>query len=127
MTRFAIRRRYSWFRSLWGGILLLGLVLQPLVAAIGEIHELGHGSSVSHAAFDAAQDASPPPSDQEERGESLHFLAHFTHCCSSAPGIPPATPAPLFLPDCSANLAQDFLTLPLRSALEDVLRPPIHA
>lgn len=130
MIRFVIQRRRSWFRSLWGGILLLALVVQPALAAMGEIHELSHvGDTASHAAFDTAHAPAPAPApeDSAEGGDALHFLVHFSHCCSPVSAMVPFTPVPLPAINSSTSPALGLLALPLRSALEDVLRPPIQA
>lgn len=126
MIRFVIQRRRLWFRSLWGGILLLALVVQPALAAMGEIHELSHvGDTASHAAFDTAY--APAPQDSAEGGDALHFLVHFSHCCSPVSAMVPFTPVPLPAINSSTSPALGLLALPLGSALEDVLRPPIQA
>ena len=43
---------------------MLALVLQPVLAAVGEIHEQGHGSAAAHAVFDASQGAAAAPQDR---------------------------------------------------------------
>ncbi|MDO5610211.1 MAG: hypothetical protein Q4G62_05470 [Pseudomonadota bacterium] len=126
MIRLLIQRRRSWCRSLWGGILLLALVVQPALAAMGEIHELSHiGDTARHALFDTAH--APAPVDSAEGGEALHFLVHFSHCCNPVSAMVPFTPMPLPMISGATNPALGLLALPLGSALEDVLRPPIQA
>lgn len=70
-------------------LLVLGLVTMPVLAAMGELHELAHDPSGMHGlsghdepAPDAAQDDEP----REEGGsDTLHSLIHFTHCCGQSP------------------------------------------
>ena len=65
--------------------LMLALVLQPTLAAIGELHELGHGLDQTHI---ATEDHGAVTDEIAEHGESgdgtagfLHLVHHFTDCC----------------------------------------------
>lgn len=65
--------------------LMLALVLQPTLAAIGELHELGHGLDQTHI---ATEDHGAVTDEVAEHGESgdgtagfLHLVHHITHCC----------------------------------------------
>ena len=78
-------------RMVFMAMLLLGLCLQPVFAAMGEAHE-----GFAHAAGAAAHvhsdveglggDGEPPGSD----GSTLHALMHFAHCCGQASTVLPA-------------------------------------
>lgn len=61
-------------------LLVLSMVARPVLAAIGEAHELAHDPSGRHAhvieADRPAVDAAP-----EERSVG-HALLHFAHCCA---------------------------------------------
>jgi hypothetical protein len=68
----------------------LGLVLQPVFASIGELHELAHDPSGSHAVahtdhsnsvgneLSAAEELDPAPAG------TLHFLMHHAPCCGQS-------------------------------------------
>ena len=67
----------------------LGLVLQPVFASIGELHELAHdptGAHTSHAdhsdsaggELGATETSDPSPTG------TLHFLMHHAHCCGQS-------------------------------------------
>ena len=91
------RRRLSHALRLLALLLFTaGTTLQPVLASLGELHELsdhqtgrpmhlGHAqSSVDHDHVSAAEDhAGDAP-------EALHALLHFAHCCgqSGALGVP---------------------------------------
>lgn len=71
-------------------MLLLGLVLQPLVAAYGEMHEALAHAGEAHAieVVDAAGDDAGPS----------HALSHHAHCCAQPQVFPPGAltlPAPI--------------------------------
>ena len=61
-------------------LLVLSMVARPVLAAIGEAHELAHDPSGRHVhvaeAGGTAADAAP-----EERSVG-HALLHFAHCCA---------------------------------------------
>ena len=127
MALLAPHRRYPWIRFIWSGLLLLAFVVQPALAAIGEIHELSHGSTTEHAEFDEAGSATPSPEDQDGGGEALHVLSHFAHCCGHAPSAVFGGTTTLLISSGSIVPAEGLVALTLRNPLEDVLRPPIHA
>ena len=68
----------------------LGLVLQPVFASIGELHELAHDPSGTHAVahtdhsdsvgdeLNATEESDPAPTS------TLHFLMHHAHCCGQS-------------------------------------------
>lgn len=74
-------------------LLALGMVLQPVLAAVGEYHEIEHSPSGTHA---HALHASEAPEDlDQERGSvppaddapALHVLLHFAHCCGATAAV----------------------------------------
>lgn len=74
-------------------MLVLGFVLQPVMAAYGQLHEtLAHvGDGVAHVEGDTHDDASVSP-DEGERGHDtgvLHALSHHAHCCAQPQWLPP--------------------------------------
>jgi len=68
----------------------LGLVLQPVFASIGGLHELAHDPLGAHAPTyadhsDSAGDelSATETSDPSPTG-TLHFLMHHAHCCGQS-------------------------------------------
>lgn len=76
-------------------MLVLGFVLQPVMAAYGQMHEtLGHlGEGVAHVEGDVHDDAhdDAPPSPGEDGHDTgvLHALSHHAHCCAQPQWLPP--------------------------------------
>ena len=107
-------------------MLMLGLCLQPVLAAVGEAHEV-----VAHAANADPQgqsgvDADDMGGDPAGADESpLHDLMHFAHCCGQVSTVlPPGLPklvaqAPLRMP------GGDVASLPLAKRPSPHDRPPI--
>ena len=123
--------RFS-FRFLWTGLLALALIVQPTIAAIGEVHELSHasgslGAVAAHGDHYADVQHAEDAPDAPENNDAMHVLLHFAHCCSHTPttlgsvqmlvATVAGSDAPL------AATAQ----LPLQASTNDVLRPPITA
>ena len=77
-------------------LLVLGMVLQPVLAAVGEYHDIEHRPAGTHA---HALHASEVPDDlDQERGTAqdvppaddapaLHVLLHFAHCCGATAAV----------------------------------------
>ena len=63
----------------------LGLVLQPVLASWGELHELAHDKAGTHAHVDHSDNVNDElsASDKSDPGRSgmLHALMHLAHCC----------------------------------------------
>lgn len=90
------RRRFDTRRIRLLLMLVLGLALQPLMAAYGEMHEAfehadaAHALASPHVADDIGNDA-----DDDGPG---HALAHHAHCCAQPQVFPPGAmslPAPV--------------------------------
>lgn len=77
-------------------LLVLGMVLQPVLAAVGEYHDIEHNRPGTHA---HALHASEVPGDlDQQRGTAtdvppsddapaLHVLLHFAHCCGATAAV----------------------------------------
>ena len=123
-----LRRAYlaNCLRMVFMAMLLLGLCLQPVFAAMGETHEgVAHAAgAAAHAHVDVegvGNDSDPAGSD----GSTLHALMHFAHCCGQAstvlpPGLPKLASQP-YLRAPGGDVAS--LALSKRLNLHD--RPPI--
>ena len=120
------------FRTLWVGLLALALMVQPLVAAIGEVHELSHAagslSAVASHADDhsSAQHADQAPNEPESN-DAMHVLLHFAHCCSQTPTTLGAAQVQFLAIVGSDAPLVAAAPLPLQASTNDVLRPPIAA
>jgi hypothetical protein len=75
-------RLHSGLRLIAYAILALSLLLRPVLASLGEMHELAHDPSGSH--LDVGHfpgSAAQPPADEGSDQSALHTLLHFAHCC----------------------------------------------
>lgn len=118
------------------GLLALGLVMKPVLVSIGELHELAHDPTGTHAlaaqadhAHDVSQaDSLQDEGRQDERGaDTLHALIHFAHCCgqSSLASLPAIATV-------AAPPSAEALLMPEPQVLSQALslapfRPPITA
>jgi hypothetical protein len=67
-------------------LLVFGLVAMPVLAAMGELHELAHDPAGMHALSGHAPNAAQDDEPREEGGsQTLHTLIHFAHCCGQSP------------------------------------------
>ena len=113
-------------RMAFMAMLLLGLCLQPVFAAMGEAHEgIAHAAgAAAHAHVDVeGVDGDDDPAGSD--GSTLHALMHFAHCCGQAstvlpPGLPKVA-SPLLLRVPGGDVAA--LSLSKRPSPHD--RPPI--
>lgn len=68
---------------------MLVMVVAPVMAQIGELHEVGHTDADS-GHFDTHHDEMPSPlTDDGKDREISHVLAHASHCCGSASVVLP--------------------------------------
>ncbi len=129
MTRAARQRRklLHWLITV---SLMLALVLQPTLAAVGELHELGHGLGETHL---ASEGHAPVTDEVAEHGESgdptaglLHVIHHIAHCCGQV-ALPAFEPHPASVQVMHAAVP-DGLTAapPANDSLLGPFRPPIH-
>ncbi|MCF7221542.1 hypothetical protein [Marilutibacter chinensis] len=133
-------RPLSLQRLLVLALLVLGVLAKPVLASIGEVHELQHDPSGQHLHLgqngdhDIASDGvhvdhrlqSDAPADApSDDGNLLHELLHFAHCCGQSPQSVPA--AAMTVPAIAGDA-----TGPANAAApapdhrsQDVFRPPI--
>lgn len=81
------------------GLLVCMLFARPVLAAMGEVHELAHDPSGQHSHIEEGIGSAGDPADE---GSPEHALLHFAHCCAqlstvlaSATLIPAALPEPV--------------------------------
>src|SRR3546814_12447706 len=88
MVHLRLRRLLPFLRVLALALFALGLVLQPVMAAVGEMHELAHDPSGTHSHdlhVDELNAELAAAGEQNQGGaKTLHVLLHFSHCCRSA-------------------------------------------
>src|SRR3546814_17293291 len=84
MTRFRPHRWLPLLRVFVLGLFALGLVLQPVTAAVGEMPELAHDPSGTHShdLHDAELDAELAAAGAQDQGgaKTLHRLPPFFPC-----------------------------------------------
>lgn len=126
-------RRYRWLpllRVLVLGLFALGLVLQPVLAAAGEMHEFAHDPSGQHAHVPHADDlvTDSGTTDEQDNGPSktLHVLLHFAHCCGAAAALLPM-PKPITLAPMHSQLAIVKAAIRPPANLPSPFKPPILA
>ena len=139
MLRFLRHRRVALLRLPALAMLLLAVLANPVLASLGDLHELGNGNEHLHAVNEHADVATGHDHADGEAGEGLavvgggddegdllHALMHASHCCGHLTAIVPApmrVPA-MILPDVTPIMA----TVPMAHAPRaSLLRPPIAA
>lgn len=128
MTRSRLRRLSPLLRVLVLALFALGLVVQPVLAAAGEMHELAHDPSGKHSHNLHADelDAGVAAADEQDQGgaKTLHVLLDFSHCCgASAATLPLLEPIPTV--PASGRLAIAKAPIPLQARLTSPFKPPI--
>ena len=119
-------------------LLALGLCLQPVLATLGEAHELAahaaqaathaHVHADTHADAHAEDVAPPADAGRAPEPESTsHLLMHLAHCCGqSASVLPPLLPK-LAAPAGLREHADAVQVLALSMRPNRLQRPPIAA
>lgn len=107
-------------------VLLFAVVSNPLLAAVGDVHELSQASVVhaDPAHCDVADDEGTQ--DDDDAGDLLHALFHGAHACGHPVGL--ATPAFVVEPFFGHVVAPDH-AIKLLDSLQPltITRPPITA
>lgn len=87
------RRHRSFLHWLVSTCLVLAMVVQPVLASVGELHELTHGLAEAHLSGDDPYDVQAELAAQGEAGDreatTLHLVHHMAHCCgqTAAPAV----------------------------------------
>lgn len=112
------------------------LVLQPVLAAAGELHELAHDSSGKHSGIDSdplvidRAVADIDVGDQSGTGEDetavLHVLLQCAHCCGSGAAMVPLFKSVPQVTGTEAVVTAELHILPA-ARLPGPFKPPIFA
>lgn len=125
MSLRIVPRCLSWLRLPALAVLLLAVLANPVLAAVGDLHEATRGSAAHlHQADGHALAADAD--DADDAGDLLHALMHAAHCCGHLTAIPSQF---ALLPMAAVRAApQARADLPARSHTPSLaLRPPIAA
>ena len=109
-------------------LLLLAVLANPVLASLGDLHELGSRGEHLHAVSEHGDAASGHEHADGEAGEGdlLHALMHASHCCGHLTGIVAATywlPLPLPATEAPAHV----LVVQVQHVPVNHFRPPIAA
>jgi len=107
-------------------VLLLAVLANPVLAAVGDLHEAarGHATHLDHPPETHAADDEAAIDGDGATGDLLHALMHGVHCCGHATPLPVAfvsfslTPVP-------ATVPRTHAVLPVSAAQASPIRPPI--
>lgn len=102
-------------------LLALAMLVQPMLAAVGELHAVEHGSHVASAHDD---DHAPHEEDDPAHALGAHALLHQSTYGGACAVLSAALPVPSFLPATVDLSGADAPGLP-RSVLTLPFRPPI--
>ncbi|QIL20196.1 hypothetical protein [Thermomonas sp. HDW16] len=119
-------------------MLALSFVLQPVLAAIGETHELSHAAAMQadgHVVdqhdhdeqVSGSEDPGYPgaPTDPGEGDSSWHAALHFAHCCGQVPSTLTSAHLTVSMQFGAAAVPQAYSTLRVASSAFEPQRPPI--
>lgn len=109
--------RSFWSRPLMLALLVLGLVVAPVLVAMGTTYEAAHGET--------AEQHDHAPEAHDDGADLLHAVAHCATCGAHTPGLPPLTTPIVAMPAVHPGL-RPSVTAPPR-APDTLLRPPISA
>lgn len=121
-------------RLLMLALLVLGVLSKPVLASIGEIHELQHDPSGQHLLLES-DDGHLPVVGADTLGDAtaddgdglIHELLHFAHCCGQSPQSVPAMAMTVPAPAIATNPPAPAAVPAPRHRCQDVFRPPIAA
>jgi hypothetical protein len=121
MTRFR-RRCLQLLRLPALAVLLLAVLVNPVLAAVGDLHESSHGST-EHAQATGTHNHDDAGT-QEQGIDLLHALMHAAHCCGHLTAILSTayfSQAPSF----SSAIPVAAVAAPHSAPRTDPFRPPI--
>lgn len=122
---FALTRLPPLLRMLAFALLMAGVLVKPVLAFAGELHEAEHAAlSGEDLHAHAGSDQAPDPVDPPDGKNPWHALMHFGHCCGQAPALMPLAYIGPHLP--TADVPLPPWSAAFKPAAQPVaLRPPI--
>src|SRR3546814_20383615 len=127
MVHLRLRRLLPFLRVLALALFALGLVLQPVMAAVGEMHELAHDPSGTHShdLHVDELDAELATAGAQNQGgaKTLHVLLPFSRGCGATAALLPVV-NPLNVISLSGRLALAPATPSLQGSLTPQDKPP---
>ena len=124
------RRRRSLLHWLVSTCLVLAMIVQPVLASIGEMHELAHGLAETHVSGNDHDDVGAELAAQGEAGDreatTLHLVHHMAHCCGQT-AVPAVSFDAALVPVAAGSLAIcSALERPADEPRLAPVRPPIQ-
>ena len=114
----------SVFRILMLGLLMAGVLVKPVIAFAGALHEAEHVALTGDSGH--ADDGSSELDDPSDAKNPWHELMHFSHCCGQAPALLPLTYLGCITPAATDPLP--LLSVAFQPTAHPVaFRPPITA
>ncbi|MEJ1095509.1 MULTISPECIES: hypothetical protein [unclassified Pseudoxanthomonas] len=137
MPRHAARTLALLLRQSTMALLMLAALVNPILVAVSDLHDVGAGSGHSHNADEHGSDLAGPDfaehlrsehglhgDEGDETDDFLHALMHASHCCGHLTAMYNGFHVPDVVPTRSGSLpAQVEQRLP--QAYSDHFRPPI--
>jgi len=112
------------FRLLMLGLLMAGVLVKPVIAFAGELHEAEHAALSGDDGH--ADDGSSDPVDPDDSKNPWHALMHVGHCCGQTPALLPLAYLGAITPVATDPLPT--LSVAFQPAAQPVaFRPPILA
>ncbi|HYM87350.1 MAG TPA: hypothetical protein VET30_11540 [Pseudoxanthomonas sp.] len=104
-------------------LLMLAVLVNPVLAAVGDLHESSHGG-VEQTQLTDSHDHADDAGAQEEEVDLLHALMHAAHCCGHLTAIL-STPFVSHSPPFSDAAPVPAFAAPHSPPRTDHFRPPI--
>ncbi|MCK9490212.1 MAG: hypothetical protein M0Q42_12635 [Xanthomonadales bacterium] len=120
-------RHKRWFRTVLLGLLALCMMMQPVLAATGDLHELLDHPEHAALHLDGSGHHDAPQPHDGESAEILHTLLHLAHCCAQVVGFETVIPGAHGTPQNDPH-AFDLASAAMHSLRRGApFRPPIQA
>lgn len=129
MLRRTHRLRHALLTSLML-VFALCLAVQPVLGALGEMHELSaHATTANehHDHLTPHEDVTQTGDGAQEQEGGLHQLLHYTHCCGHTVALATGESATTILPLASNQVLPSVSPQAAASHLTNPFRPPIQA
>lgn len=137
MPRHAARTLVHLLRQSTMALLMLAALVNPILVAVSDLHDIGPGPGHSHDADDHGSDLTGSDfaghmlsehglhgDEGDETDDFLHALMHASHCCGHLTAIYNGSHAPDVVPAHSGSLPT-HVERQLPQASSDHFRPPI--